>query len=227
MRREEGRILIVDIGGSRIRVAVEGVRELREAPTGRGFTPEDAVRAIRELAAGWPYERVAIGCPGPVRAHRVAAPPLNLGPGWVGFDFGEALGVPVRLVNDALLQAIGAHRGGRMLFLGLGTGLGTALVTDEMALSLELGQLPWPGGGSFEDRLGARGLASAGREVWLRDLYQAIAWLRCATVAEEVVLGGGNARLVGPPPAGCRIGHPEEDIPAGGIRLWRNELRLA
>lgn len=219
-------LLVVDIGGSRMRLMLAEGGPWREVPTGRDFRPQDAVRQIQELADVWRFDRIAIGCPGPVRAERVVAPPLHLGPGWVGFDFAAALGRPVRLVNDALLQAMGAWRGGRMLYLGLGTGLGAALVAEGVAVSLELGQLLWPAGGTFEDRLGARGLARNGREVWLSDLARAIAIFAPAMIADEVVLGGGNARLVEPLPPGCRTGDPEAFVRSGALRLWQAEMRV-
>lgn len=220
-----GRILVVDVGGSRTKLYLEGTDAERSFETGPRFGPADLVRALREATADWEHDRVALGCPGPVRAGRLVGEPVNLGPGWAGFDFAAALGRPVRLVNDALLQAIGAHRGGRMLFLGLGTGLGAALVAGNVALSLEFAHLPWPGGGTFEDRLGTRGLDRHGRDTWLADLAFTVDLFARATVADEVVLGGGNARLVATPPAGCRIGSPQ-DARAGGIRLWRDALQV-
>lgn len=217
-----GRILVVDIGGSSLKLFLEGAAEVRTAPTGPDFGPADAVRTIHATAGDWAYDRLTIGCPGPVRGGRVVGRPVNLGPGWVGFDFAAAFGRPVRLVNDAVLQTLGAARGGegRTLFLGLGTGLGAALAAGPVVLGLELARLPWPTGGTWEDRLGARGLAANGRRVWREDLARAIAEARRVLLAEEVVLGGGNARLVGTPEEGCRLADGGEAL-RGGVRLWR------
>lgn len=219
------RILIVDIGGSRTKLYLEGTDQVRSFATGPRFRPTDAVQQIFEHTRDWTYGRIAIGCPGPVRAGRLVGEPVNLGEGWAGFDFATPLGRPVRLVNDAVLQAIGAYRQGRMLFLGLGTGLGTALIAEGVAVALEFAHLPWPGGGTYEDRLGSRGLKRQGLDRWLADLALTIELFAQATLADEVVLGGGNARLVTAPPPRCRIGSPA-DARLGGIRLWRDQLLL-
>lgn len=219
-------VLTVDIGGSHLKVLASGKRARRSVDSGPDMTPEAAVAAARELAGDWEYQTVSIGYPGPVVGNRPSLEPRNLGSGWVGFDFEQAFGCPVKVINDALLQAIGSYAGGRMLFLGLGTGLGSALVLDHFAHPLELAHLPYRDGRTFEDDLGARGLKRLGTKKWRRRVGDVVARLRAALLVDYVVLGGGNIRRIDEVPEGARRGR-NEDAFRGGFRLWEPDgIRL-
>lgn len=219
-------VLTVDIGGSHLKVLASGKRARRSVDSGPDMTPEAAVAAARELAGDWEYHMVSIGYPGPVVGNRPSLEPRNLGSGWVGFDFEQAFGCPVKVINDALLQAIGSYAGGRMLFLGLGTGLGSALVLDHFAHPLELAHLPYRDGRTFEDDLGARGLKRLGTRKWRRRVGDVVARLRAALLVDYVVLGGGNIRRIDEVPEGARRGR-NEDAFRGGFRLWEPDgIRL-
>jgi polyphosphate glucokinase len=211
-------VLVIDVGGSKVKCHVS------DAPAPRSFTsgelgPADLVDRVRGATGDWRYDVISLGIPGLVGGGTLAAEPGNLGTGWVGFDFEKAFGKPVRLVNDAVLQALGAYEGGRMLFLGLGTGLGSALVTEHVIVPLELGNLPAEKGGTLAERVGRQGLEENGVDTWMDDVHRMVSALRTALVAEYVVLGGGNAELVDPLPAKTRRGG-NEDAFTGGYRLW-------
>lgn len=213
------RVLVLDVGGSNVKLLATGQGEPRKFPSGPDFTPERLVVGVREHAAGWGYDVIALGLPGPVGPGGAIREPGNLGGGWVGYDFEAAFGVPVRVVNDAAMQALGGYRGGRMLFLGLGTGLGSALVADRVVVPLELGVLGRDRGRELGRRLGKKGLAEHGWEKWNQRVAAAVAVLKEAFGADEVLLGGGNAKKVDPVPDGCRVGG-NDDAFAGGFRLW-------
>ncbi len=216
------RILVVDVGGKNIKCWCSTTPERRKAPSGPGLTPEVMVATALKLSAGWGYDVVSLGLPGPVRDGRVTLDPVNLGPGWVGFDLAAAFGVPARVVNDAAMQAVGSYAGGRMLFLGLGTGLGTTLIADGgHVIAMELGHLPYGDKHTFEDCVGQRGLDRLGKKRWLRAVRDVATRLKAALVADYVVLGGGNAKLLDGPevPEGCRLGDNNLAY-QGGLRLW-------
>ena len=215
-------ILAIDIGGTKVKILATGQTEPRKAPTGKGFTPAKLVETVRALAHDWEYEAVTIGYPGMVGRHGPRSEPGNLGPGWVGFDFATAFGLPVKMVNDAAMQALGSYEGGRMLFLGLGTGLGSALVTGHVVVPLELGRLPYDGTRTLGEVLGRRGLARAGKREWRRAVEKAVTSLMSAFVADYVVIGGGNAKQVKVLPPGSRLGHNLTAF-RGGFRLWSVE----
>jgi hypothetical protein len=215
-------ILAIDIGGTKVKILATGQTEPRKAPTGKGFTPAKLVETVRALAHDWEYEAVTIGYPGMVGRHGPRSEPGNLGPGWVGFDFATAFGLPVKMVNDAAMQALGSYEGGRMLFLGLGTGLGSALVTGHVVVPLELGRLPYDGARTLGEVLGRRGLARAGKKEWRLSVERAVASLMSAFVADYVVIGGGNAKQVKDLPPGSRLGHNLTAF-RGGFRLWSVE----
>jgi hypothetical protein len=194
----------------------------RKFPSGPKLTPGDAVTQVLKATEDWSFEAVSIGFPAPVRDGKIVKDPKHLGKGWAGFDFAKALRKPVRLINDAALQALGSyHGGGRMLFLGLGTGLGSALVWKENVLPLEFGDLPF-GEGIIEDWLGDRGLELLGKKEWQRETLNAIRQLKLAVIADYVVLGGGNARLIEKLPEGVELGHNRNAYP-GGVRLWETD----
>ena len=215
------KVLVVDIGGSSIKIAL-----CEDGPTVRvdstpDLGPHDLVRHISTHAGGWKYDAVSIGYPGKVNAQGPAAEPGNLGSGWVSFDFERALGRPVRVVNDAIMQALGAYDGGRMLFFGLGTGIGSAIVTERVAVPLELGVLPLESATLF-DILGRDGLERE-PDRWQRTVFAIVPVLQEATLADYVVLGGGNAARVERLPPNARRGG-NDDAMAGGFRLWKETI---
>jgi polyphosphate glucokinase len=212
-------ILTVDIGGSNIKILVTGQTEPRKYPSGKDLTPAKMVETVRKLARGWSYEAVAIGYPGLVGDHGPSSEPGNLGSGWVGFEFSTAFDLPVRIINDAAMQALGSYEGGRMLFLGLGTGLGSAMITEQMILTLELGQLPYERGETLGKVVGRQGMKRLGKVKWRRALMDIVPALMKAFQADSVVLGGGNAKNLKELPPGVRLGHNLTAF-RGGFRLW-------
>lgn len=216
------RVLAIDIGGTNLKILVTGQTEKRATPSGSTLTPRRMVTAVKRLAKGWPYDVVAMGYPGPVLHNKPMLEPHNLGPGWVGFDFQRAFGKPVRILNDAAMQALGSYKGGRMLFLGLGTGLGTALVIDGQVEPLELAHLPYKKGRTFEDCVGLRGLERLGKKKWRKEVTAVIARLRAAMQADYVVIGGGNAKKLHRVPDGVELGANANAF-LGGFRMWEGE----
>jgi len=213
------RILVIDVGGTHAKVLVSGTAEPRKFPTGSGFTPQQLVERTRAQTADWTYDAITIGVPSPVLRGEVMKEPWNLGTGWVGFDFSAAFGTRVRILNDAAMQALGSDEGGRLLFLGLGSGLGTALVDDGRVVALELAHLPFRDQ-TFEDICGQRGLDAMGEAAWRQAVIEASQLLRDAVAAEYVVLGGGNVRLFDELPATIRRGHNDKAF-EGGFRAWQ------
>jgi polyphosphate glucokinase len=220
-RRRKRSVLVVDVGGTHVKVLATGKRKHRQADSGPTMTARQMVAAARELASGWSYDVVSIGYPGPVRRGHPAAEPRNLGAGWVGFDFVKAFGKPVRMVNDAVMQALGSYRGGRMLFLGLGTGLGSALIVDDVLVPMELAHLPYKNGKTFEHYVGERGLEKLGKKAWRKAVSDVVARLSAALEAEYVVIGGGNARLLRSLPKSARRGENDNAF-RGGFMLWEH-----
>lgn len=218
-------LLVIDIGGSHVKLMASGVREPRRFDSGPHFTPTQLIERVREQTGDWAYEAISIGFPGAVNADGPAAEPGNLGAGWVGFDFEKAFGKPVRLVNDAALQALGAYDGGRMLFLGLGTGVASALVVDRIVVPLELGCLPFDSSSTLAERLGKEALERGGKSAWLAAVRAALRFLSESFAANYVVLGGGNAELVDPLPPNVRRGG-NDDAFTGGFRLWEEPVDL-
>jgi polyphosphate glucokinase len=218
-RGSRARVLVVDVGGTHVKILATGQETPREFVSGPTLTARQMVCGVLESASGWKYDAVAIGYPGPVLRGRPVAEPHNLGPGWVGFDFEAAFRRPVRLINDAAMQALGSYRGGKLLFLGLGTGLGSAMVVDGIVEPMELGHLPYRKG-TYEDYVGIRGLERAGKRKWRRHVEDVVSRLVAALEPDDVVLGGGNARKLKKLPAGCRAGDNANAF-AGGFRLWK------
>ena len=216
------RILAVDIGGTHIKVLASGARTPRKADSGPELTPRQMVSIVRKLAEGWRYEVVSIGYPGVVWHGRPFAEPCNLGSGWVKFDYARAFGRPVRILNDAAMQAIGSYAGGRMLFLGLGTGLGSALILEHVVEATELAHLPYKKGRTYEDYLGKRGLARLGRRKWERAVHDVTERLIAAFEVEDVVIGGGNARKLRKLPRKARLGDNANAF-TGAFRLWNEQ----
>jgi polyphosphate glucokinase len=213
-----GAVLAVDVGGSHVKILLNGDGERRRFASGKRLTAEGMTTGVLDLARDLDYEAVSVGVPAPVLAGRVLHDPANLGKGWAGFDFQGAFGKPTKVVNDAAMQALGSYDGGRMLFLGLGTGLGSTMIVDGIVEPMELGHLPFRKA-TFEDYVGARGRKRLGDKRWRKAVREAIAALVAALEPEYVVLGGGNAPEVGELPEACRLG-ANEDAFLGGFRLW-------
>jgi predicted NBD/HSP70 family sugar kinase len=214
------RVLAVDIGGTNVKMLATGQKIPRRFPSGRKLTPTMMVAGVKTLAADWKYDAVAIGYPGRVHGGRIMTEPRNLGRGWVRFDFKSAFGCPVRVINDAAMQALGSYKRGLLLFLGLGTGLGAALVADGVVLPMELGQLSFKNG-TYEDYLGVLALQRLGRKKWQKYVAFGTARMIEALHPDDVVLGGGNAKKLKKLPKGCRLGNNTYAF-LGGFRLWEN-----
>ena len=217
------RVLVVDIGGTHVKLLMSR-RNHREFASGPRMRPKQLITQLKETARGWKFDVASIGFPAPVRKERIVGDPKHLDKGWIGFNFSKALGVSIRLINDAAMQALGSYRGGRMLFLGLGTGLGSALVWHKILMSLELGDLPYPGGHIIENYLGVPGLALLGEKKWKREVIYAVEQLKRSFIADYVVLGGGNVRRFDKLPEDVEPGQNENAFP-GGIRLWETDRR--
>jgi polyphosphate glucokinase len=211
-------VLVVDVGGNNVKILATGQSEHRKFASGPTLTAAQMVAGVKDRASDWNYEVVAIGYPGPVIQSRPVAEPHNLGPGWVGFDFQAAFGCPVKVINDAAMQALGSYQRGKMLFLGLGTGLGSTMVVDGIVEPMELGHLPYKKG-TYEDYVGIRGLKRLGKKKWRKTVADVIARLIAALQPDDVVLGGGNVKKLKELPAGCREGENANAF-LGGFRLW-------
>jgi predicted NBD/HSP70 family sugar kinase len=217
------RVLAIDVGGNNVKICVSGQKESRKFPSGSRLTPRKMVAGVKALTKDWKYDVVSIGYPGVVRSGRIAADPINLGKGWVGFSFRAAFRRPVKVVNDAVMQAIGSYRGGTMLFLGLGTGLGTALVVNGHVVPMELGHFPYKKK-TIEDYLGIQGLESLGMNRWRKLVAEVTGAFVAAFLVDDVVLGGGNVKKLARLPKTCRAGANANAF-LGGFRLWENAGR--
>jgi polyphosphate glucokinase len=215
-------VLAVDVGGTGLKVLATGQAEPRRRASGPAMTPQEMVAAVREMAADWTYDAVSVGYPGQVGDHGPRSEPGNLGPGWVGFDFHAAFGKPVKMINDAAMQALGSYDGGRMLFLGLGTGLGSTLIAESVIVPLELGQMRYRKKQLLGDTLGRAGLKRLGKRRWRRAVAEVVPALMAALLADYVVLGGGNAKRLKNPPPGARLSNNLTAF-RGGFRLWHVE----
>jgi len=213
------RILVIDIGGAHVKLGLSMPRLRRAFGSGSKMTATQMVAKIKELTSGWTYQVISIGYPGPVAGNRPITEPHNLGSGWAGFDFAKVFRRPVKVVNDAVMQALGSYHGGRMLFLGLGTGLGTAMIIDGVIEPMELAHLRYKKGKTFEDYLGSRGLRRSGLKKWRKDVNDVVKILSTALEPDYVVLGGGNARKVEKLPQRTELGNNNKAF-VGGIRLW-------
>ena len=216
--RAARRVLVVDIGGTNVKLLATGETESRRFRSGPTLTPKKMIAGVKRAAAGWRYDVISIGYPAPVARGRPIAEPSNLATGWVGFDFAAAFGCPVKLINDAAMQALGSYAGGTMLFLGFGTGLGTAVVEAGVLEPMELGYLPYKNG-TYEDYVGRRGLRRLGRKKWRAHVREVVERLADALEPDEVVLGGGNVKKLGKLPPRCRAGSNANAF-LGGFRLW-------
>jgi polyphosphate glucokinase len=219
MQKPRKNILVIDVGGTNVKVLATGRKESVKIPSGLKMTAKKMVKQVREATKDWDYSVISIGYPGPVVHGHPVGEPHNLASGWVGFDFGKAFGRPVKVVNDAAMQALGIYRGGGMLFLGLGTGLGSAMIVDGILDPMEVAHLPYKKGRTYEDYLGIRGLKRLGKKKWRRYVARVAEQLKNALEADYVVLGGGNAKLLKTLPPGCRLGDNSTAF-TGGFRLW-------
>jgi hypothetical protein len=217
------KVLVVDIGGSHVKLFVTGRRGRVKIPSGPDLTPRQMVQGVRAATDGWRYDMVTIGYPGAVVRGRITREPVNLGIGWPGYNFARALGRPVQLINDAAMQALGSYRGRSMLFLGLGTGLGTAIVRNGVVVPLEVAHLPYREGKSYEEFIGEAGLLALGKKRWRRHVGVIVELMLEAFVADYAVLGGGNVRLLDELPPRSRRGNNANAF-RGGERLWEDEV---
>jgi polyphosphate glucokinase len=216
------KILVVDVGGNNVKVSTAGRKEPLKIPSGPQMTAARMAAEVRKATAGWKYDAVSIGYPGAIKGGRPAHEPKNLGGGWMRFDYRKAFGKPVKIVNDAAMQALGSYQGGRMLFLGLGTGLGSALVAEGVLMPMELAHLPYRNGRTYEDYVGERGLLRLGPKKWTRHVHKVVEVLSQGLQADYVVLGGGQTKKLKKLPSGVRLGSNEHAI-LGGLRLWEDQ----
>ncbi len=213
-------VLVVDVGGTHVKILVTGQTEHRKFNSSRTLSAAEMVEGVKQLVGDWKYDVASIGYPGPVLHNKPVCEPANLGTGWVGFDYQAAMGCPVKTVNDAAMQALGSYEGGKMLFLGLGTGLGSAMIVDGLIEPMELGHLPYRKR-TYEDYVGVRGLERLGHKKWEHRVNDVVELLRKALEPDYVVLGGGNAQRLDSLPPGCRLGDNANAF-AGGFRLWQD-----
>jgi len=218
------KILVIDVGGTHVKLLATGQKKPTKIPSGPSMTAKEMAALVRKAAANWKYDVVSIGYPGPVVHGMPVAEPYNLGKGWVGFDFAKVFDRPVKVINDAAMQALGSYSGGRMLFLGLGTGLGSAMIVDGIVQPMELAHLPYKNGRTYEDYLGVAGLKRWGKKKWKTHVRDVVERLKLALEADYVVLGGGNARLLKKLPQGVRAGDNANAF-LGGFRLWERSDR--
>ena len=216
-------VLVVDIGGTHVKILAAGHKIHREFDSGPTLTPKQMVAGVKKLVADWNYEAISIGYPGPVLRNRPVSEPWNLGKGWAGFDFEAAFKCPVKVVNDAAMQALGSYKGGKMLFLGLGTGLGSAMVVDGIVEPMELGHLPYKKA-TFEDYVGIRGVKKYGKKKWRSFVADVVQRLVAALEPDDVVLGGGNVKKLKELPSGSRAGDNDNAF-LGGFRVWEKTDR--
>jgi polyphosphate glucokinase len=215
-------VLTIDVGGTNLKLLATGQKEVRKIPSGPELTAREMAKQVKAAVEDWSYDAISIGYPGPVVQGRPINEPFNLAPGWVKFDFRKAFGKPVKIINDAAMQALGSYKKGRMLFLGLGTGLGSAMIVDGVLQPMELAHLPYKKGRTYEDYLGKRGLDRLGKRKWQKNVFQVVAQLRQAVQADDVVLGGGNAKKLDHLPPGVRLGSNNNAF-LGGFRMWQDE----
>jgi len=214
------KVLVVDVGGTSVKIAVPGQGEPRKFASGPTMTVRQMVTGVKKLAADWKYDRVSIGYPGVVKSNQPVTEPHNLAAGWVKFDYAAAFACPVKIINDAALQALGSYKGGTMLFLGLGTGLGSTLVVDGVVVPMELAHLPYRKS-TYEEYVGVRDLEREGKKKWRRQVEDVVERLTAAFYPDDVVLGGGNSKQLDKLPPGCRLGDNDNAF-AGGVRMWES-----
>jgi polyphosphate glucokinase len=215
------RVLVIDIGGTNVKVASSDAPVPIKIPSGPTMTAQMMCRKVLAATKAWQYDCISVGFPGPVVNHRLIAEPRNLGPGWVDFDYAKAFGKPLRFINDAAMQALGGYKHGRMLFLGLGTGLGSAMVIDGAVVPLELAHLPYKKGLTYEDYVGVAGLHKRGKKKWRASVLEVVQLLESAMICDNVLLGGGNSKFMKDLPSHVIVGSNENAV-LGGFRLWED-----
>jgi polyphosphate glucokinase len=218
------KVLVVDVGGTNVKLRMKGQRDTTKIPSGPTMTSNKAVAIVKQATKGWDFNCISLGYPGPIINGRPLREPHNLGGGWVGFDFSKAFGVPVKLINDAAMQAVGSYKGGRMLFLGLGTGLGSAMIVDGVLEPMELAHLGYKKGKTYEDYLGLRGLERLGKKRWRKQVAEVTETLKESLGADYVVLGGGNVKKLKECPKGAIIGSNDNAF-TGGLLIWGQDLK--
>jgi polyphosphate glucokinase len=216
------KVLVIDVGGTNVKMLATGQKEPRKYPSGPTMTAEKMVQIVKQNTTDWEYECISLGYPGPIINGHPLREPHNLGGGWMSFNFRKAFGCPVKLINDASMQALGSYKGGRMLFLGLGTGLGSAMIVDNILEPMELAHLLYKKDKTYEDYLGLRGLERLGKKKWRQQVIKITAKLKGALEADYVVLGGGNAKKLKDLPAGAKLGTNENAF-LGGFRMWEKK----
>jgi polyphosphate glucokinase len=219
LRKASEGVLVIDVGGTNVKMFMSCFKEPAKVPSGPTMTVRKMVAIVKTTTADWTYDRISIGYPGPIINGRPLREPHNLGGGWVGFDYKKAFGVPVKIMNDASMQALGSYEGGRMLFLGLGTGLGSAMIVDGVLQPMELAHLSYKKGKTYEDYLGVRGLKKSGKKKWRKNVAKITEKLKEALAADYVVLGGGNSKKLKKVPEGARLGKNDNAF-KGGFRVW-------
>ena len=217
------KVLVIDVGGTNLKLSMGGPEDPVKVPSGPDLTAARMAALVKEATAGWSYDAVSIGYPGPVVNGRPAQEPKNLGAGWVRFDYEKAFGTPVRVINDAAMQALGSYQGGRMLFIGLGTGMGSAFVANGQLEPLELAHLPYHNNRTYEDYVGLRGYKRLGKKKWQHHVCRVVEILKHGLQADYVMLGGGQTKHLKELPEGCRVGNNSHAI-VGGIRLWETQV---
>ncbi|MEY4770407.1 MAG: hypothetical protein RIQ40_1147 [Planctomycetota bacterium] len=218
--------LAIDIGGTHVKIRIPSEPEKREFESGPTLTPKQMVDGVKKLSTGWKFDSITIGLPAPIRNNKPVKNPVNLGPGWVDFDYDADFGVPVKIINDAAMQAVGSYKAGRMLFLGLGTGLGSCLIVDHGIVPLELAHMPYRKGKTFEDFVGLRGLKKLGKKRWRKQVSDVCDILYAALLPDEIVIGGGNVKNLKELPDHCRAGDNANAF-EGGFRLWQKDWASA
>ncbi len=218
--------LAIDIGGTHVKIRIPSEMEKREFESGPTLTPKQMVDGVKKLSTGWKFDSISIGLPAPIRNNKPVKNPANLGPGWMDFDYDADFGVPVKIINDAAMQAVGSYKAGRMLFLGLGTGLGSCLIVDHSIVPLELAHMPYRKGKTFEDFVGLRGLKKLGKKRWRKQVSDVCDILYAALLPDEIVIGGGNVKNLKELPDHCRAGDNANAF-EGGFRLWQKDWASA
>ncbi|MFY9804650.1 MAG: ROK family protein [Candidatus Acidiferrales bacterium] len=215
------KVLVIDVGGTHIKLLMTGQKEPVKIPSGPEMTANKVVRLVKQATRNWNYDCISIGYPGPIINGHPLREPHNLGGGWMGCDFRKSFGCPIKIINDAAMQALGSYKGGRMLFLGLGTGLGSAMIVDGVLEPMELAHLAYKHGKTYEDYLGIRGLEKSGKKKWRRHVFKIVEKLKAALGADYVVLGGGNVKKLKKLPPDARMGTNENAF-VGGFRMWQH-----
>lgn len=224
MEKKKKKILVIDIGGSNVKILATGAEERIKIPSGADFKPEEMVELVKENASQWEYDMITMGFPGMVKENRIVSEPVNLGEGWNKFDFHAAFNCPIKIINDAAMQALGGYEGKKLLFLGLGTGLGTAMVIHNVIVPLEGGHLPFKKK-TFEEYVGKEYLTKSGSKRWEKNVLKTVEIFRATFQPDDILLGGGNSKLLSQIPEGCRLGTNQNAF-KGGFKFWEEDFKL-